>query len=43
LGGFGANTTWYDVALAVAMIPGRFVPIIVVLALAGTSATPGRV
>ncbi|HEY6576002.1 MAG TPA: potassium-transporting ATPase subunit KdpA [Mycobacterium sp.] len=37
-GGFSGNTTWYNVALALAMVAGRFVPIIVVLALAGTFA-----
>jgi K+-transporting ATPase ATPase A chain len=36
--GFSGNTTWYNVALAVAMVSGRFVPIIVVMALAGTFA-----
>jgi potassium-transporting ATPase potassium-binding subunit len=37
-GGFSGNTTWYNVALAVAMVAGRFIPIIVVMALAGTFA-----
>jgi K+-transporting ATPase ATPase A chain len=37
--GFTGNTTWYNVALAIAMVAGRFVPIIVVMALAGTFAT----
>ncbi|MDT5292717.1 MAG: potassium-transporting ATPase potassium-binding subunit, partial [Mycobacterium sp.] len=32
-------TTRYNVALAIAMVAGRFVPIIVVMALAGTFAT----
>ncbi|WP_156767361.1 potassium-transporting ATPase subunit KdpA [Mycobacterium sp. E796] len=36
--GFSGNTTWYNIALALAMVVGRFVPIIVVLALAGTFA-----
>jgi potassium-transporting ATPase potassium-binding subunit len=36
--GFSGNTTWYNVALALGMIVGRYVPIIVVLALAGTFA-----
>ncbi|MDT5266096.1 MAG: potassium-transporting ATPase potassium-binding subunit [Mycobacterium sp.] len=36
--GFTGNTTWYNVALAIAMVAGRFVPIIVVMALAGTFA-----
>ena len=37
--GFSGNTTWYNVGLALAMVVGRFLPIIVVLALAGTFAT----
>jgi potassium-transporting ATPase potassium-binding subunit len=37
-GGFSGNTTWYNVALALGMIVGRYLPIIVVLALAGTFA-----
>jgi potassium-transporting ATPase potassium-binding subunit len=36
--GFGGNTEWYNVALALAMAAGRFIPIIAVLALAGTFA-----
>jgi potassium-transporting ATPase potassium-binding subunit len=36
--GISGNTTWYNVALAVAMVAGRFLPIILVLALAGTFA-----
>ena len=36
--GFSGNTTWYNVALALAMVIGRFLPIILVLALAGTFA-----
>ncbi|MCV7065100.1 potassium-transporting ATPase subunit KdpA [Mycolicibacterium farcinogenes] len=36
--GLSANTTWYNIALAVTMIVGRFVPMIAVLALAGTFA-----
>ena len=36
--GFSGNTTWYNVALALAMVVGRFLPIILVLALAGTFA-----
>ena len=36
--GFSGNTTWYNVALALAMVAGRFLPIIVVLALAGAFA-----
>ena len=43
--GFSGNTTWYNTALAIAMIVGRFLPIIAVLAIAGTFATqkPGVV
>ena len=37
-GGFSGNTTWYNVALALAMVAGRFIPIIAVMALAGTFA-----
>ena len=36
--GFSGNTTWYNVALALAMVAGRFLPIIAVLAIAGTFA-----
>jgi potassium-transporting ATPase potassium-binding subunit len=36
--GFSGNTTLYNVGLALAMVVGRFLPIIVVLALAGTFA-----
>jgi potassium-transporting ATPase potassium-binding subunit len=36
--GFSGNTTWYNIALALAMVMGRFLPIIVVLAIAGTFA-----
>ena len=36
--GFSGNTPWYNVALALAMVAGRFLPIILVLALAGTFA-----
>jgi potassium-transporting ATPase potassium-binding subunit len=36
--GFSGNTTWYNIALALAMVIGRFLPIIVVLAIAGTFA-----
>jgi potassium-transporting ATPase potassium-binding subunit len=44
-GGFSGNTTWYNVALALAMVSGRYVPIIAVMALAGTFAAqrPGVV
>jgi potassium-transporting ATPase potassium-binding subunit len=36
--GLNGNTTWYNVALALAMVAGRFLPIIFVLALAGSFA-----
>ena len=44
-GGFSGNTTWYNVALALAMVAGRYLPIILVLALAGSFAAqrPGVV
>lgn len=43
--GFSGNTTWFNVALAMAMVIGRFLPIIAVLAIAGTFAAqrPGVV
>ena len=41
-GGFSGNTVWYNVVLAVVMVAGRFVPIIAVMALAGTFATQRR-
>ncbi len=43
--GFSGNTVWYNVALAIAMVIGRFLPIIAVLAIAGTFAAqrPGVV
>jgi K+-transporting ATPase ATPase A chain len=37
-GGLTANTTWMNSALAIAMLLGRFVPIVLVLALAGSLA-----
>jgi K+-transporting ATPase ATPase A chain len=36
--GLSANTTFYNLALALAMVVGRFVPILLVLALAGSLA-----
>ncbi len=42
-GGLGANTDFYNVALAVAMFLGRLVPICLVLALAGSLAQQGKV
>lgn len=43
--GFSGNTTWYNTALALAMVVGRFLPIIAVLAIAGTFAKqrPGAI
>ncbi|MUL85242.1 potassium-transporting ATPase subunit KdpA [Mycobacterium sp. CBMA247] len=43
--GLSGNTTWYNVALAIAMVIGRFLPIIAVLGIAGTFAAqrPGVV
>lgn len=43
--GFSGNTAWFNVALAIAMVIGRFLPIIAVLAIAGTFAAqrPGVV
>ncbi|RBY90664.1 potassium-transporting ATPase subunit KdpA [Blastococcus sp. TF02A-26] len=41
-GGLSANTTFYDVALGLAMAFGRFLPIVLVLALAGRLASQGR-
>ncbi|HXA63380.1 MAG TPA: potassium-transporting ATPase subunit KdpA [Streptosporangiaceae bacterium] len=44
-GGFSGNTTWYNVALALTMLLGRYLPMIFVLALAGSLAAqrPGVV
>ncbi|PZE76224.1 potassium-transporting ATPase subunit KdpA [Curtobacterium sp. MCBD17_019] len=42
-GGITANTTWMNSALAVAMALGRFVPIVLVLALAGSLARQDHV
>ncbi|MBJ7340696.1 potassium-transporting ATPase subunit KdpA [Mycolicibacterium sp.] len=43
--GFTGNTTWFNAVLSIAMLIGRYVPIIVVLALAGSFAAqrPGVV
>ncbi|MBB2991055.1 K+-transporting ATPase ATPase A chain [Mycolicibacterium iranicum] len=40
--GLSVNTTWYNTALGMAMLLGRFLPIIVALALAGALARQGR-
>ena len=42
-GGLTANTTWMNSALGVAMLLGRFVPMVLVLALAGSLAAQDRV
>jgi K+-transporting ATPase ATPase A chain len=39
--GITVNTTWYDTALGLAMVFGRFLPMIFVLALAGSLARQG--
>ncbi|MDT3345695.1 MULTISPECIES: potassium-transporting ATPase subunit KdpA [Microbacterium] len=41
--GITANTPWLNTALAVAMLLGRFVPIVLVLALAGSFAAQDRI
>lgn len=41
--GLTANTPWLNTALGVAMLAGRFLPILFVLALAGTLAAQGKV
>ena len=41
--GLTANTPWLDTALGVAMLLGRFVPIVLVLALAGSLAAQDKV
>ncbi|MGE2833867.1 potassium-transporting ATPase subunit KdpA [Mycobacterium sp. SMC-4] len=40
--GISVNTTWYNTALGLAMLFGRFLPIIFALALAGALARQGR-
>ena len=40
--GISVNTEWYNTALGLAMVFGRFLPIIFVLALAGSLAAQGR-
>lgn len=40
--GLGANTDWYNTALGLAMVFGRFAPIVLVLALAGALARQGH-
>ena len=41
--GLTANTPWFNTALGVAMMLGRFLPIVFVLALAGTLAAQDRI
>jgi K+-transporting ATPase ATPase A chain len=41
--GLTASTPWFDTALGVAMLLGRFLPIVMVLALAGSFANQDRV
>lgn len=40
--GLSVNTTWYNTALGTAMLFGRFLPIVIVLALAGSLAQQGH-
>ncbi|OBG96691.1 K+-transporting ATPase subunit A [Mycobacterium sp. E3251] len=40
--GISVNTTWYNTALGLAMVFGRFLPIVLVLALAGSLARQGQ-
>jgi K+-transporting ATPase ATPase A chain len=40
--GLSVNTTWYNTALGLAMVLARFLPMILVLALAGSLARQGR-
>ena len=40
--GISVNTTWYNTTLGLAMLLGRFVPIVLVLGLAGSLAAQGR-
>jgi K+-transporting ATPase ATPase A chain len=40
--GLSANTTWFNTALGLAMVLARFLPMILVLALAGSLARQGR-
>jgi K+-transporting ATPase ATPase A chain len=41
--GLNAGTTWYDTALGLAMVFGRFLPMVFVLALAGSLARQGGI
>ena len=40
--GLSANTTWYNTTLGLAMVLGRFIPLVLVLGLAGSLAAQGR-
>lgn len=40
--GLAADSTWYETALGIAMLIGRFLPMILVLALAGALAAQGQ-
>jgi potassium-transporting ATPase potassium-binding subunit len=40
--GLNANTVWYNTAIGLAMVIGRFLPIVLTLALAGSLARQGR-
>jgi potassium-transporting ATPase potassium-binding subunit len=40
--GLNANTVWYDTAIGLAMVIGRFLPIVLALALAGSLARQGH-
>lgn len=40
--GLGGNTVWWNTALGLAMVFGRFIPIVLVLALAGSLARQGH-
>jgi K+-transporting ATPase ATPase A chain len=40
--GISVNTTWYNTALGLAMVIGRFLPMVLALALAGSLAKQGR-
>jgi potassium-transporting ATPase potassium-binding subunit len=40
--GLSANTTWYNTALGIAMLMGRYLPVVLVLALAGSLARQRR-
>jgi K+-transporting ATPase ATPase A chain len=39
-GGFSGNTTWYNVALGLVMLVGRYLPMVFMLALVGLTFLP---